>query len=170
MGTDYYTCELCNTIINDCDGSMTSCGNCEARLCESCQNEMQTDHGTLGDELHPCWCIEAKEQWIGNPENQLRVADGDHSQCWRLSGGGSIGPCVFCTNCDPHSLTDERFIDWLVYQTHDKGESELRAAALCDLKRGIGCFSKRISVVDSDGRTSEPSTIPCSSSKRQRIS
>lgn len=49
MGIDYYNCEICDEIFNDC-GHYGHCGNCEAIMCGHCYDEMSEKYGELGED------------------------------------------------------------------------------------------------------------------------
>jgi len=71
MGIDYYNCDICGDIFNDC-GHYGYCGNCEATLCGHCYDAMSEKNGELG-EGH-----ENADDYGEDAPNCCDVCDGTH--------------------------------------------------------------------------------------------
>ncbi|MGY3188742.1 hypothetical protein ACVWXS_003466 [Lysinibacillus sp. TE18511] len=71
MGVDYYNCEICDEIFNDC-GHFGHCGNCESILCGDCYDEMRKKNGELGEDHE-------RASWYGEDSpNGCDICDGSH--------------------------------------------------------------------------------------------
>ena len=44
MGVDFYNCNICDEIFNDC-GDYGICSNCEGMMCDTCHQEMVKKYG-----------------------------------------------------------------------------------------------------------------------------
>lgn len=56
MGVDFYNCEICEEIFNDC-GHYGHCAKCESTLCGDCYDKMYEKNGGLDedDENYGYW-------------------------------------------------------------------------------------------------------------------
>lgn len=89
MGVDYYTCEFCNEIFNDC-GNYNRCQKCRRMMCEDCGEQMIGDFGEEN--------CEEKRKEKNEPPHEIGERNCKYGLC---------GEPKSCFRCDEEYLKDE---------------------------------------------------------------
>lgn len=125
MGVDYYTCEFCKEIFNDC-GNYNRCQNCRRMMCEDCGEQMIGDFGE------------------DNCEEKRKEKNEDPHEIGHFCKYGICGEPKSCFRCDEEYLKDEleenrndieKSIDNILKKNEDKSTSGNKIADVDFIKK-----------------------------------